>query len=222
MGSHTTHTWSDLPKQLEATIPASSKLLARDAQYKAFADTPSITSPFTFGIKAAGSDSSVLVTVGNGIGKVTTGDYKNALFTLSALPEQWEEFFKPVPVSPYQSYWGMFGMNIKQKGRSQCRNFENVLRQKQELRFLGIRTHSTSTPTSGDELLKFSTMQDVGQLKRTLSQKPTKTILLAVTSTSRLPSGVDARSSTNKVEMDLKTSSSSIPPVLTVANTMRS
>lgn len=65
---------------------------------------------------------------------MSTGTPKDALFTLSALPEQWQEFFRETPVAPYQSYWGikrqsrrlweehadeyagMFGMNIKQEG----------------------------------------------------------------------------------------------------------
>ena len=90
--------------------------MSSDGQFKAFTTTEAIDKPVTFGIKAAGSDEAVLVDINNGSGKARTGNYKDALFTLSALPQQWEEFFKPVPVAPYQSYWGMFGMNIKQEG----------------------------------------------------------------------------------------------------------
>ena len=110
------HAWADLPSQLKNAVPKFNNLLLKDPQFQAFADTPEITAPITFGIKAAGSDNAVLVTVNNKCGVAETGSHKKALFTLSALPEQWQEFFKPVPEMPYQSYWGMFGMNIKQDG----------------------------------------------------------------------------------------------------------
>jgi hypothetical protein len=116
MSSNNSHAWADLPAQLSAALPAFNELLQKDAQYQAFANTAAITAPVTFGIKAEGSDNTILVTVDNGKGLVSTGSHKSAVFTLSALPQQWEQFFKPVPVAPYQSYWGMFGMNIKQQG----------------------------------------------------------------------------------------------------------
>jgi hypothetical protein len=114
MGS--VHAWSDLPQQLQSALPKLNTLLSKDAQYQAFVSTPEIKDPITFGIKAAGSDNSILITVSNTKTLASAGSYTKASFTLSALPEQWEEFFKPVPVMPYQSYWGMFGMNIKQDG----------------------------------------------------------------------------------------------------------
>jgi hypothetical protein len=116
MGSQDVHAWADLPAALGVAVPKLNELLKTDAQYQAFARTDAITQPVTFGIKAHGSDNTILVTVDNGKGFAATGSYTKAAFTLSALPEQWQEFFKPVPVAPYQSYWGMFGMNIKQKG----------------------------------------------------------------------------------------------------------
>ncbi|KAF2183028.1 alpha/beta-hydrolase [Zopfia rhizophila CBS 207.26] len=108
--------WSDLPGTLKGSLDKFSSLLKSDAQLKAFTTTNAIASPTTFGIKSSGSDNTILFTVTNGSVKAETGSSKEALFTLSALPEQWEQFFKDVPVAPYQSYWGMFGMNIKQKG----------------------------------------------------------------------------------------------------------
>lgn len=110
------HAWADLPSQLQTAVPKLNTLLQKDTQFQAFVNTPEITTPITFGIKAAGSDNSILFTIKPKQGVATTGSYQKALFTLSALPEQWEEFFKLVPAMPYQSYWGMFGMNIKQKG----------------------------------------------------------------------------------------------------------
>lgn len=111
--------WSDLPNALggDSAVSKLTSLLNSDAQFKAFVASEAITSPVTFGIKSAGSDHTILVTFSNGKGEAkSSSSAKEALFTLQALPEQWEQFFKPVPSMPYQSYWGMFGMNIKKEG----------------------------------------------------------------------------------------------------------
>lgn len=105
MGSNA-HAWSDLPAQLESAIPKVNKLANDDGQLKSFTTSNAITGPATFGIKSAGSDSAILCEVTNGKAELRTGSSKDALFTLTALPEQWQEFFKQTPVSPYQSYWG--------------------------------------------------------------------------------------------------------------------
>ncbi|OJD36508.1 alpha beta hydrolase fold family protein [Diplodia corticola] len=112
------HAWSDLPKALggESTIGKLNEALGTDGQYRAFTTTDAIVNPVTFGIKSADNDSTILVNVANGKGSAELGSPDKAKFTLVALPEQWEEFFKPVPKMPYQSYWGMYGMNIKQQG----------------------------------------------------------------------------------------------------------
>lgn len=108
--------WADLPAALEGSMSKLDELLANDGQLKAFTTSNAIDKPATFGIKSSGSENTLLVEVTNGSAKATVGNPQSALFTLSALPEQWEEFFKQTPVAPYQSYWGMFGMNIKQQG----------------------------------------------------------------------------------------------------------
>jgi hypothetical protein len=108
--------WSDLPGALSGSLDKLSELLGSDAQLKAFTSTNAIEKPVTFGYKSSGSDNAILATVTNGSVKIGTGSTHDGLFTLSALPEQWEQFFKDIPVAPYQSYWGMFGMNIKQEG----------------------------------------------------------------------------------------------------------
>lgn len=108
--------WSDLPGALKGSFDKFTELLQSDAQLKAFTTSNAIDKDATFGIKSSDSDNTLLVSVTNGGAKASTGTSKDALFTLSALPEQWEKFFKDIPVAPYQSYWGMFGMNIKQKG----------------------------------------------------------------------------------------------------------
>ncbi|KAF1352991.1 alpha/beta-hydrolase [Lizonia empirigonia] len=108
--------WDDLPKALEGSNDKLTKLLQSDAQLKAFTTSDAIDKSATFGIKSSGSDNTLLIEVTNGSAKASTGTSKDALFTLSATPDQWEQHFKETPAMPYQSYWGMFGMNIKQKG----------------------------------------------------------------------------------------------------------
>ncbi|EME38348.1 hypothetical protein DOTSEDRAFT_75781 [Dothistroma septosporum NZE10] len=110
------HAFSDLPAALADALPKASKLANQDPQLNAFTDTRAITAPATFGIKSGGSDNAILITVEDKKISIHSGNTKNCLFVLSALPEQWQEFMKQTPVMPYQSYWGMFGMNIKQEG----------------------------------------------------------------------------------------------------------
>jgi len=87
-------------------LPKANTAAENDGQLKAFTTSNAITAPATFGIKAAGSNNAVLVTVTNGKAELRTGDPGEAAFVLSALPEQWQEFFKQTPIAPYQSYWG--------------------------------------------------------------------------------------------------------------------
>tara|TARA_R110002003_G_scaffold143_10_gene13249 strand:+ start:4885 stop:5574 length:690 start_codon:yes stop_codon:yes gene_type:complete len=108
--------WSDLPAALKGSQAKFDELLESDGQLKAFTSSNAIDKAATFGIKSSGSDNTLLITITNGNAKASSGTPKDALFTLSALPEQWEQHFQTVPKMPYQSYWGMFGMNIKQKG----------------------------------------------------------------------------------------------------------
>jgi pimeloyl-ACP methyl ester carboxylesterase len=108
--------WSDLTAALKGSLNKFNELLQSDAQLRAFTTSNAIEKAATFGIKSSGSDNTLLISVTNGSAKASTGTPKDALFTLSALPEQWEQHFQKVPKMPYQSYWGMFGMNIKQKG----------------------------------------------------------------------------------------------------------
>ncbi|PVI02891.1 alpha/beta-hydrolase [Periconia macrospinosa] len=108
--------WSDLPAALKGSFDKFTELLQSDPQLKAFTTSNAIDKPVAFGIASSGSENALLITVENGSVKAKTGSAKDGVFTLTALPEQWEQFFKDVPVAPYQSYWGMFGMNIKQQG----------------------------------------------------------------------------------------------------------
>ena len=102
--------WGNLPVALSSILPKLDELLSQDVQFKAFTTSDAITRPVTFGVKSSEADNTILITVVNGKGISSVGTPEAALFTLSALPEQWSEFFKQTPKAPYQSYWGMFGM----------------------------------------------------------------------------------------------------------------
>lgn len=99
------HAWSDLPSVLSTAISKANKAAETDGELKSFATTNAITQPATFGIKAAGSDNAIVVTVQNGKVDIKGGTTKNCAFAISALPEQWQEFMKQTPVMPYQSFW---------------------------------------------------------------------------------------------------------------------
>ena len=101
------HAWADLPAQLQSAIPKVNKVAQTDGQLNSFTISDAITAPATWGIKSSGSNNTILCTVTNGKVELRTGSSKDALFTLVATPEQWQEFFKQTPVAPYQSYWGM-------------------------------------------------------------------------------------------------------------------
>lgn len=103
--SSSSHAWADLPSQLSDAVAKTNDAAQKDGQLSAFINTDAITGPSTFGIKGAGSDNAILTTVSNGKIDIRTGSPSSAEFTLSALPEQWQEFFKQTPVMPYQSYW---------------------------------------------------------------------------------------------------------------------
>jgi hypothetical protein len=92
--------WSDLTIALKGSFGKLNELLQSDGQLKAFTTSNVIEKAATFGIKSSGSDNTLLISVTNGSAKASTGTPKDALFTLSALPEQWEQHFQ----------------NIKQKG----------------------------------------------------------------------------------------------------------
>jgi hypothetical protein len=79
MGAFGVHTWSDLPRQLEVVVPKLNSTLSSDSRYQAFVNTAAITTPFTFGIKATGSDYAVLVTVDNGKELTSSGSSHKAL-----------------------------------------------------------------------------------------------------------------------------------------------
>jgi len=94
------HAWADLPAALSDVLAKANKAANTDGQLKAFTTSNAIDGPATFGIKSAGASSAVLVTVTNGKAEIKSGSVDDAAFTLSATPEQWQEFMKQTPVAP--------------------------------------------------------------------------------------------------------------------------
>lgn len=86
MGSNA-HAWADLPAQLEQAMPKANEIAQADGQLKAFTTTNAVQEPTTFGVKAAGSDSTITATINNGTCKIGTGNPSDCAFVLSALPE---------------------------------------------------------------------------------------------------------------------------------------
>ncbi|EMR82909.1 putative alpha beta hydrolase fold family protein [Botrytis cinerea BcDW1] len=107
--------WTDLSDQLHSTLPVFDELINKDPQYNAFVKTPAILHQITFGIGTSTSNDIIIVVIDNGKCQARVGTAQEASFILLASLKHWEQFFQPIPVAPFQSYWGMFGMNIKQK-----------------------------------------------------------------------------------------------------------
>lgn len=110
------HGWADLSDQLHSILTVFDDLISKDPQYNAFVKTPALLRQITFGIGTSASKNTLIITIDDGICHARVGTVQEASFILLASPEQWEQFFQPIPVAPFQSYWGMFGMNIKQEG----------------------------------------------------------------------------------------------------------
>ena len=89
-GMSNAHAWRDLPAQLQSAIPKANKDASEDGNLQYFVKSDAITEAATFGIKSAGSDSAILTTVSNGKCEMRTGSSKDAVFSLVALPEQWQ------------------------------------------------------------------------------------------------------------------------------------
>ena len=111
-------TFEALGTDLTAAISNANNAATKDEQIVSFLRSEAITVKATFAAQAAGSEDAVLIDVSPSPSKVAirAGNVNEASFVLSALPEQWREFFKQTPTAPYQSYWGLIGMNNRQEG----------------------------------------------------------------------------------------------------------
>lgn len=98
--------WYSLPVALRASVSQLQDAINNDAQFTSFTDTKAMTEPITFGIQASGSDEAILVTATPLKSTVATGPPDKAAFILVARPDQWEQFFQPIPKMPYQSWGG--------------------------------------------------------------------------------------------------------------------
>jgi pimeloyl-ACP methyl ester carboxylesterase len=113
----TTQTWDELPNAMSKSVKGLQKALDNDAQWQAYINTKGITDKVTMAIASAGGGDAILVSVDKGSKTtVSTGPSSKADFTLGAKGEQWQKFFDADPKSPYTSFVGLQGMNIKQEG----------------------------------------------------------------------------------------------------------
>ena len=101
---------------MSKSVSSLNKILNNDPQWQAFLQTDAIVEPVTMGVASAGGDAVLVKVEPKAKTSVTTGSPDQADFTLAAKPEQWEKFFAADPKSPYTSFVGLQGMNIKQEG----------------------------------------------------------------------------------------------------------
>lgn len=99
--------WYSLPVALKTAIPRLQDAINDDAQFTSFTDTKAMVEPITFGVQALGSNEAILITATPLKSTVTVGAPDKAAFTFVAQPDQWEEFFKPIPRMPYQAWGGI-------------------------------------------------------------------------------------------------------------------
>ena len=104
--------FAEIGNQLSEAIQKANEATHKDEEIQSFMNSQAITQSITFGVQAAGSDSAVLIDCSPGRISMRSGDVNEATFVLSALPEQWQEFFKQTPTVPYQSYWGVRAASI--------------------------------------------------------------------------------------------------------------
>jgi hypothetical protein len=109
------HPWHNLTLQLGPNLAKFNQAIKRDPQFLAFTHTGHISTPITFAIKSIGSDDAILFSFNQTFGEARAGKYADALFSLAALPNQWQEIFKQNPKPPYQSIWGLYGLSGHRK-----------------------------------------------------------------------------------------------------------
>lgn len=110
------HPWYNLPTQLGGILPEFNQAVNQDPQFLAFTNTSHISESVSFAIKSVGSGDAIIFTFNQGTGSARVGKYTHALFSLAALPGQLENLFKKNPAMPYQSFWALYGQNIRQEG----------------------------------------------------------------------------------------------------------
>ncbi|KAE8148470.1 hypothetical protein BDV25DRAFT_168394 [Aspergillus avenaceus] len=117
MNSQTcSHPCHNLTLQLGKDLETFNEAINRDPQFLAFTLTEHISESITFAIKSVGSDDAILLSFNPSFGQARAGKHEEGLFSRSALPSQWERVFQKNPEMPYQSFWGLYGQNIRQEG----------------------------------------------------------------------------------------------------------
>jgi hypothetical protein len=96
-----TSVWSNLGDRLQPALEKLNQHLAHDEQLRAFSDTGGLDQTIHFGWTAKGSDQGLLCAVRRDEAHVTAGNVSEAAFVLSALPDQWQQFYEPKPLPSY-------------------------------------------------------------------------------------------------------------------------
>ena len=107
--------WTNLPQKLggEDIVGRLNKALKTDPQFLAFVRSDALTESVTFGIVTSSTTDALLVEVSNGRGCASLGrSSENVSFTITALPDQWSNFFQQTPPPGFQNYWSMLRYNL--------------------------------------------------------------------------------------------------------------
>ncbi|KAI9691076.1 MAG: hypothetical protein M1822_008696 [Bathelium mastoideum] len=110
--------WTNLAKQLggDQLISKLNQAFKSDEQFLAFTNTAALSSPISFGITSTASSDSILIHIcsDSSFAYQKSEQREVPLFSISALPEQWEQFFQKIPPPGFQNYWGMLRYNMHQ------------------------------------------------------------------------------------------------------------
>ncbi|KAB8293346.1 hypothetical protein EYC80_007668 [Monilinia laxa] len=112
----TSHPWNNLTSQLSSCLPVFNELIGRDIPLHAFLNTAAILHRTVFAINTTRSKHAVVFSIENGVCHASANCPDEVAFSLLASPEHWAQFFHTIPVAPFQSYWGIMGMNSKHGG----------------------------------------------------------------------------------------------------------
>lgn len=98
------HAFLDLPVALQAALPKANQAAENDEQLKYFTTSNAIAGPARFGIKAAGSDNAIVVTVTNGKADIRSGTTKVSLMESLSLKHWTKSCFHRTASSYYLLY----------------------------------------------------------------------------------------------------------------------
>ena len=89
--------------KIQAKLPSIEAALRSNSEYKA--SSKDVTA--TYGLRVEDEPAFLVVKIINGDSGIQSSARNDTIFDLSARLDQWENFFRPTPKAPFQSYWGM-------------------------------------------------------------------------------------------------------------------